>query len=296
MITATNLTKRFGDITAVNDVSFQIRKGEIFGLLGPNGAGKTTTINMMVGILKPDSGTIELEGIGNPQNPKSRQQMGNSPQALAIYEELTAEENLAFFGRLYGLAGKKLDQQVNWALELAGLTERRRNRISTYSGGMKRRLNLVCALVHDPQILFFDEPTVGVDPQSRNLIFDQIEQLRGSGRTIIYTTHYMGEAQRLCDRVAIIDHGKILDIDSVNRLIDKHGGDAVVTADLMGKPPSDVELPGELDGASLRFDSKQPFDQVAELNSRGIKFQNLHIERPDLESVFLNLTGRSLRD
>ncbi len=296
MITVTNLTKRFGDLTAVDDISFKINKGEVFGLLGPNGAGKSTTINMMVGILKPDGGSVELEGIGDPQNPASRKQLGNSPQALAIYDDLTAEENLLFFGRLYGLSGKKLNEQVSWALELAGLNSRKDSRVKTYSGGMKRRLNLVCALVHDPQVLFFDEPTVGVDPQSRNLIFDKIEQLRGSGRTIVYTTHYMEEAQRLCDRLAIIDHGKILDLDTVSNLLDRHGGDAVVTGDLIERPTAGVELPGHLEGNSLRFESKQPFDKVAELNSKGVKFQNLHVERPDLESVFLKLTGRSLRD
>ena len=296
MISVTSIKKTFDGLTAVDDVSFEIEKGEIFGLLGPNGAGKTTTINMMVGALKPDSGRVSIDGGGDPMRTDIRMKIGTAPQALAIYEDLTAEENVVFFGRLYGIRGRKLKERVSWTLELVGLTERRRDRAATYSGGMKRRLNLACSLVHDPPILLFDEPTVGVDPQSRNLIFDKIEVLRGQGRTIVYTTHYMEEAQRLCDRVAILDHGKILDLDTVDNLIDRHGGDAVVTA--LVESPSDisVSLPGQLEGDQLRFTSSRPLEEVARLNSSGIKFRSLKIDRADLESVFLNLTGRRLRD
>ena len=296
MISVTSIKKTFDGLTAVDDVSFEIEKGEIFGLLGPNGAGKTTTINMMVGALKPDSGRVSIDGDGDPMRTDIRMKIGTAPQALAIYEDLTAEENVVFFGRLYGIRGRKLKERVSWTLELVGLTERRRDRAATYSGGMKRRLNLACSLVHDPPILLFDEPTVGVDPQSRNLIFDKIEVLRGQGRTIVYTTHYMEEAQRLCDRVAILDHGKILDLDTVDNLIDRHGGDAVVTA--LVESPSDisVSLPGQLEGDQLRFTSSRPLEEVARLNSSGIKFRSLKIDRADLESVFLNLTGRRLRD
>ncbi len=296
MISVTSIKKTFDGLTAVDDVSFEIEKGEIFGLLGPNGAGKTTTINMMVGALKPDSGRVSIDGDGDPMRTDIRMKIGTAPQALAIYEDLTAEENVVFFGRLYGIRGRKLKERVSWTLELVGLTERRRDRAATYSGGMKRRLNLACSLVHDPPILLFDEPTVGVDPQSRNLIFDKIEVLRGQGRTIVYTTHYMEEAQRLCDRVAILDHGKILDLDTVDNLIDRHGGDAVVTALVESPVDISMSLPGQLEGDQLRFTSSRPLEEVARLNSSGIKFRSLKIDRADLESVFLNLTGRRLRD
>lgn len=296
MITVSNLTKRYGQLTAVDGISFQVRRGEVFGLLGPNGAGKSTAINMMVGALIPDSGSVVLEGIGDPLQPTARLQIGAAPQALAIYEELTAEENLRFFGRMYQLHGAKLKERVEWSLELAGLSDRKKEAVSKFSGGMKRRLNIVCGLVHDPQIVFLDEPTVGVDPQSRIAIFDQIDMLKKLGRTIVYTTHYMEEAQRLCDRVAIIDHGKVLDLDTVRDLLSKHGGKAVVVAELESKPSDAIELPGVCTGLSLRFESNQPFPDVLALQAKGVAFSELHIERPDLESVFLNLTGRRLRD
>ena len=183
-----------------------------------------------------------------------------------------------------------------WALEFAGLTDRRLDRVKTFSGGMKRRLNLAVALVHDPQVLFLDEPTVGVDPQSRNHIFSRVEELKSLGRTVIYTTHYMEEAQRLCDRVAIMDHGKLLDLDTVDGLITRHGGRSVVKAELV-RPPDDLNvLPAPLDGQSLRFESDRPLEDVARLSSAGVAFQTLEVARPDLETVFLSLTGRSLRD
>jgi ABC-2 type transport system ATP-binding protein len=177
-----------------------------------------------------------------------------------------------------------------------GLEDRRHSRAKTYSGGMKRRLNMAVALVHDPQAIFLDEPTVGVDPQSRNHIFQRIEQLKASGRTIIYTTHYMEEAQRLCDRVAIMDHGRILDLDRVDALIDLHGGRSVVKAELVRPPDDRSLLPAPLENLSLRFESDRPFEEVGRLSSAGIAFQSVEVARPDLESVFLTLTGRSLRD
>lgn len=296
MIKVQGVSKCYGELRAVDDVSFHISKGEVFGLLGPNGAGKSTTINMMVGALTPDSGSIDLEGYGNPLLPAARLQIGAAPQALAIYEELTAEENLNFFGRLYGLGGSRLKERVEWALELSGLADRRSDFVSKYSGGMKRRLNIVCGLVHDPQVIFLDEPTVGVDPQSRNLIFEKIELLKGLGRTVVYTTHYMEEAQRLCDRVAIVDHGKILDIGPVKALIARHGGKSVVIAELETVPPVGISLPGIRDDLHLRFESEKPFADIFALQGQGITFSSLHVEPPDLEVVFLNLTGRRLRD
>ena len=296
MIIADTIRKQFNGLVAVDDLSFSVSKGEVFGLLGPNGAGKTTTISMLVGVLQPEAGRVRIDGDGDPRQPQVRRKIGGAPQAVAIYNELTAEENLKFFGRLYGLHGAALRERVQWALDMAGLTERRRDRAKTYSGGMQRRLNLVCALVHDPAILLLDEPTAGVDPQSRNLIFERIEHLRDEGRTIVYTTHYMEEAQRLCDRVAIMDHGRMLDVDTVDALINRHGGHSSVTAELEQSPGADLTLPGTLEGQSLHFESDGPIDDIARLKASGVQFRSVHVDRPNLESVFLNLTGRRLRD
>jgi ABC-2 type transport system ATP-binding protein len=296
MIRVEHLKKRFGPVTAVDDITFAIAPGEVFGLLGPNGAGKTTTINMMVGVLKPDSGTVQIDGTADPTRPAVRRRIGNAPQSLAIYDQLTAEENLHFFGRVYGLSGTHLKQRVQWTLDLVGLADRRGDRAGTYSGGMKRRLNLACALVHDPPLLLLDEPTVGVDPQSRNLIFEKIEQLKGEGRTVVYTTHYMEEAERLCDRIAIVDAGRILALDGLDGLLKQYGGHSVVTITLAAEPPAGVALPAEPVDGTLRFESDRPLEEVARLSGAGLSFQSLHVDRPDLETVFLNLTGRSLRD
>jgi ABC-2 type transport system ATP-binding protein len=281
---------------AVDGVSFDVGRGETFGLLGPNGAGKTTTISMLVGALVPDSGSVLVNGAAKPTEAAARLAIGMAPQTLSLYEELSATENLTFFARLYQLSGAKLQERVGWALEFAELADRRRDRVKTFSGGMKRRLNLAVALVHDPQVLLLDEPTVGVDPQSRNHIFGRVEQLKSLGRTIIYTTHYMEEAQRLCDRVAIMDRGKILDLDRVDTLIDRHGGRSMVKAELARPPADTAALPAPLDGLSLRFESERPLEEVARLSTAGVAFQTLEVARPDLETVFLTLTGRSLRD
>ena len=296
MIRVEQLKKHYGDIAAVDGVTFTLADGETFGLLGPNGAGKTTTISMMVGVLSPDSGEVELANGDQPTQAAARRAIGIAPQALALYEELTAQQNLVFFARLYGLSGGRLAERVEWALDFAELQDRRRHRVNTFSGGMKRRLNMAVALVHDPQVLFLDEPTVGVDPQSRNHIFDRVDRLKDDGRTIVYTTHYMEEAQRLCDRVAIMDDGKILDVGTVDELIERHGGRSVVRAQLRRPPDDPSVLPAPLDGLSLRFDSDRPLDVVAELSTSGIALETLEVTRPDLETVFLTLTGRSLRD
>jgi ABC-2 type transport system ATP-binding protein len=296
MIQVSGLRKRFGGLTAVDGVDFEIGKGETLGLLGPNGAGKSTTIHMIVGALRPDAGSVSIDGQTNPERAAVRRRLGIAPQALSLYEELTAEENLVFFGKIYGLSGSGLKDRVRWALDFAQLAERRKDRVATYSGGMKRRLNLACALVHDPPVVLMDEPTVGVDPQSRNHIFDAIETLKSQGRTILYTTHYMEEAQRLCDRVAIMDHGRVLDLDTVDALIEKHGGKALILAEF-DQPPADVSaLPGTVEGTSLRIESDQPLEDVARLSQAGVAFRRLRVDRPDLEAVFLALTGRRLRD
>ncbi|MHC4325012.1 MAG: ABC transporter ATP-binding protein [Planctomycetota bacterium] len=303
MIKAENLKKSYGATVAVDDVSFEVQKGQTFGLLGPNGAGKTTTIQLLCGLLKPDAGTVTLDGKTDPGLIEVRTSLGVVPQVLALYQELSALENLRFFGKVYGLTGRKLKDRVDNCLEIAGLVQRSKERISKYSGGMKRRLNMVCSLLHDPPILLLDEPTVGVDPQSRNLIFETIEEMSKQGRTIIYTTHYMEEAQRLCDKVAIIDHGRILDMDSVENLITRHGGPSHIEAEVEEKSfdadkikpfVSDENI--QFDGTKIRFQTARPMESLAKLNSSGMHFNSLKVQTANLEDVFLNLTGRRLRD
>ena len=303
MIKAENLKKHYGATVALDDVSFEIQKGQTFGLLGPNGAGKTTTIKLLCGLLKPDAGTVTLDGKTDPSQIEVRLSLGVVPQALALYEELSALENLRFFGRIYGLGGRKLKERVRDCLDIAGLEQRRKERVSKYSGGMKRRLNMVCSLLHEPPLLLLDEPTVGVDPQSRNLIFDTIEGMKKQGRTIIYTTHYMEEAQRLCERVAIMDHGKILDMDTVENLIVRHGGPSHIEAEFEEKPPDSSQIKKFIDDKNMqieetkiRFQTTEPMESLAKLNRSGVRFRSLKVQTANLEDVFLNLTGRRLRD
>lgn len=281
-LTINQLTKSYGDIQAVAGVSFEIRAGECFGLLGPNGAGKSTTISMIIGVLRPDSGSVTLDGVGATTALAARRSIGLAPQALALYDELSAQENLEFFGRLYGITGSALAERVEAMLRFVDLLDRRKSRVKTFSGGMKRRLNLAAGLVHEPDILLCDEPTVGVDPQSRNAIFEIIESLKASGKTILYTTHYMEEAQRLCDRVAIIDRGRILALDSVPALVNEHGGSSEVVYTRSGK-------------AEARQATGDPIAAIRDIIASD-DIEDLQIHRPSLEAVFLNLTGRTLRD
>ena len=284
MIEICDVRKRFNSHVAVDGLSFEVRKGETFGLLGPNGAGKTTTLHMIAGVLRPDDGTIHLDGSADPTLPEVRRRLGIAPQANALYENLSGEENVTFIARMYGLRGSGLSSAVDRALALVGLTDRRTDRAAGYSGGMKRRLNLACALVHDPPVLLLDEPTAGVDPQSRNHLLDSIAELARQGRTVLYTTHYMEEAQKLCHRVGIVDHGKLLALDTVENLVANHGGRSVV----------EVEVDGETE--RRRFDSEDPLNDLTALAAKGAKVRSFRVDRPDLETVFLNLTGRRLRD
>jgi linearmycin/streptolysin S transport system ATP-binding protein len=281
VLTFDKVRKAFGPVVAVDGLSLAIRAGEVLGLLGPNGAGKSTSVSLAVGLLSPDSGTVAIDGRGNPAAAAVRARIGVAPQSLALYDLLSGEENLSFFGAVYGLSGAALAARVAWCLAFVGLEDRAADRVVTYSGGMKRRLNLAAALVHDPELLLLDEPTVGVDPQSRNQIFDNITALRQSKKTIIYTTHYMEEAERLCDRIAIIDRGRLLALGTLTELLATHGG-----------PPTLIVESG---GRSERI---QTTDPLAELNRRAAAgpLASFHVERPTLEQVFLTLTGRSLRD
>ncbi|HLA77159.1 MAG TPA: ABC transporter ATP-binding protein [Vicinamibacteria bacterium] len=281
MLRLSNLEKRFGEVTAVDGLSLSVRQGEIFGLLGPNGAGKTTTVHMAMGLLAPDAGSVEIEGHGAPTTAAVRTKLGLAPQALAVYDGLTGEENVRFFASLYGLRGGRLRERVAWALDFVGLADRKADRAEAYSGGMKRRLNLAAAVVHDPELILLDEPTVGVDPQSRNLILDNIVSLRRDGRTIVYTTHYMEEAERLCDRVAILDRGRLLAEDTVMNLIAAHAGAPVLVT--------------EIEGRELRVETPDPVGELSRLAAQG-PVGRFYVERPSLEQVFLHLTGRQLRD
>lgn len=289
MLRLSSVRKSFGDVLAVDGLSLELTKGEVFGLLGPNGAGKSTTIAMAVGLLAPDEGTVTLDDGGAPLDPRVRRRIGVAPQQIALYDELTAEENLAFFGKLYGITGQALADRVNELLALIGLTDRRCDRVKGFSGGMKRRLNLAAAIMHRPPLVLLDEPTAGVDPQSRLAIFELVRGLREQGVTILYTTHYMEEAQKLCDRVGIIDHGKLLTLGTVEELIGSHGGKSLVTVQEV-ETTDGVELVRERTVTTL-----DPAAETAMLlknaNVRGVR-----VDRPDLETVFLSLTGRSLRD
>jgi ABC-2 type transport system ATP-binding protein len=220
MLEATDLWKKYGDNTAVAGLSLTLRPGETLGLLGPNGAGKSTTVAMLCGLTAPDRGTVTIGGVpltGDESAVKRR--LGLVPQDIALYEEIGALANVKLFGALYGITGREGDERAHAALELVGLADRARDKPATFSGGMKRRLNMACALVHDPDVLLLDEPTVGVDPQSRNAIFDNLETLRSRGKALLYTTHYMEEAERLCDRIVIMDHGKVIATDTPQALL-----------------------------------------------------------------------------
>ncbi len=290
MLALRDIRRRFGSTIAVDGLSLEVRTGEVFGLLGPNGAGKSTTIAIATGLLAPDAGSVDLLGLGSPSNPKVRMHLGLAPQEITLYAELTARENLRFFADLYGVANARM--RVDELLALVELDARANDRVATFSGGMKRRLNLAAALVHDPKLVLLDEPTAGVDPQSRNRILELVRRLAGEGKTVLYTTHYMEEAAKICDRVGIVDHGRMLDVGTVAELVARHGGQSAVTV--------------ERDGAEERILTADPLAEVARQFARANsdrergevsrEVTGLRIERPDLETVFLSLTGRSLRE
>ena len=268
-----NLRKAYGGVPAVDGVSFRVEEGTIVGLLGPNGAGKTTTVSIICGLLPPDAGEVKVSGVplASDTDP-AKGRLGLVPQEVALYEELSADDNLRFFGALQRLEGPRLASRIDDVLRLTGLSERRRDRVKAYSGGMKRRLNLAAGLLHDPDVLLLDEPTVGVDPQSRNAIFENLEALRNAGKAILYTTHYMEEAERLCDRIVILDHGRVV---------------AEGTAEELGALLPRANRP-ELDAETCAA--------VALLAARGIAVPGLGGGKPRLEEVFLHLTGHALRD
>jgi ABC-2 type transport system ATP-binding protein len=309
MITVERLRKAFGDLRAVDDVSFEVRDGEIFGLLGPNGAGKTTTLSMISGVLKPDGGRVVVDGRDIWTDPLAvKRDLGVVPQSIAVYEDLTARDNLAFWGSLYGLAGSDLKRRVDEVLTHVGLADRAGDKVKLFSGGMKRRLNLCMGLLHQPKFLLLDEPTVGIDPQARLNILEVIRAVAAAGTTVLYTTHYMEEAQELCDRIAIIDHGRILTIGTLDELT-RLAGEAEVLR-LAGvfdeqqardrlQAIGGVRILQAGDGSavlSVSADGPGLLEVLPMVLASGLDLDDVSIQQPNLQSVFISLTGRELRD
>lgn len=309
ILEVSGLFKSFGKLAAVTDVSFQVEEGESFGLLGPNGAGKSTTISMLFGLLTPDKGSILVSGQTMQANPLAvKRCLGYVPQEIALYPELSAQENLAFWGRLYGLSGSNLQARIAGVLDVVGLSERARGKVGTYSGGMKRRINIAAALLHQPKLLIMDEPTVGIDPQSRNHILETVKQLNQQGMTIIYTSHYMEEVEYLCSRIGIIDHGQIIALGTVPELRRIVGEDSEIVLTVQGLAQDSLsalaQLPhvrrARLQGDDLVVVSPQPALALGGISTflaeHGISMRSIRVNEPNLESVFLHLTGRALRD
>ena len=315
-IEAKELHKAFGEVQAVQGVSFEVAVGEIFSLLGPNGAGKTTTISILATLLRPDSGDAWVMGHSVRSEPMSvKACLGVVPQEIALYEDLTARENLTFWGKMYGLRGAPLKARVDEVLEIIGLTDRAGDRVGKYSGGMKRRVNIAVALLHKPRVIFMDEPTVGIDPQSRRNILDSVVSLKDQGMTVLYTTHYMEEAQQLSDHIAIMDHGKLIAEGTQEELVQIVGEKDRITLTIQAKDGKAADawkaIPGvrqvelaEEEGEPNRRrlnlvvdDSNALLPRIFEVaQAQGVHIASVEIQEPDLETVFLHLTGRALRD
>lgn len=311
MIQVENLHKRFADLHAVAGISFEVGRGEIYGLLGPNGAGKTTTLLMLSGLLAPDEGRIRFDGIDLASHPlEVKGMLGIVPQENALYEDLSAQEHLRLWGGLYGLTGKDLTTAVERVLEWIGLTGRDREPVKNFSGGMKRRLNLGLGLVHSPRVVLLDEPTVGIDPQARLNILDVVRQVADAGTAVLYTTHYLEEAEELCDRIAIVDHGKVLAEGRLEELQKMVGGEEIVT--LHGDFDSQA-LATQLAEQSLarvlaqeegrlvlatvgQKEGRSSVDLLSKIFAEGLPMDGVSIEPPSLNGLFLKLTGRQLRD
>ncbi len=307
MIEVKDLQKSYGDLIAVDRVSFSAGAGTVFGLLGPNGAGKSTTISCLSGLLKPTAGSIRVGGFDLTKDAvKAKASLGIVPQELAIYEDLSARDNLAYWGAAYGLKGDRLKQRVDHVLNRIGLTDRAGELPKKYSGGMKRRLNFGCGLVHEPAVLLLDEPTVGVDPQSRERLFDLVREEKAKGTCVLYTTHYMEEAEKLCDELAIIDHGKIIAGGTLNGLRAEFGGNDIIrlsgSFELARVEPVLAELKAELLSLSSETlmiaikDGARVLPVVLQaISATGAEIRDTRLSEPNLESLFLKLTGKDLR-
>ncbi len=306
---ADNLTKSFGDLIAVNDLSFEVAPGETFGLLGPNGAGKTTTISMVCGLLAPDQGSVTVDEVEiRPNSTEGRELIGYVPQELALYPDMSGIDNLRFFGRLYGLRGSAAKRRIDEVLEIVGLADRAGDRVDEYSGGMQRRLNIAAGMLHQPRLLILDEPTVGIDPQSRNAILDAVAELGDSGMSVVYTTHYMEEAERLCDRVGIVDQGRLVAVGTRRELVAMIGEKSKVVVGVDGDPAAAAKIVGTIAGVSQAASADNRVEClvddgpralaaiVDQLHERGLAVSNLEIIEPSLDTVFLHITGTALRD
>jgi ABC-2 type transport system ATP-binding protein len=306
-----NLVKNYGDFIAVKGISFDIQEGEIFSLLGPNGAGKTTTISVLSTLFAPTSGDALVGGHSVAREPMAvRNLIGVVPQDLAIYDDLTARENLSFWGQMYGLSGKPLKSRIDQVLEQIGLSDKADQRIKTYSGGMKRRVNIGVGLLHKPRLLFMDEPTVGIDPQSRRLILDSVKDLNQQGMTVLYTTHYMEEAEEISDRVGIIDHGELIALGTQAELNRQVGENDTLILHLSESEKAEklaeavrnlpTVLKAEISDHNITIIAPEAEDIMApvitQANQLGVKIRSVDIQEPNLEAVFLTLTGRALRD
>ncbi|MEZ0482323.1 ATP-binding cassette domain-containing protein [Planococcus sp. SSTMD024] len=310
MLETEQLTKKFKDTVAVDDVSLVLNRGESVGLLGPNGAGKSTAIAMISTLMKPSSGDVRLNGKSVLKKPDDmRRVLGVVPQKIALYEELSAYENLKFFGRLYGLSGNKLEQRIEYVLELVGLADRKQELVKNYSGGMQRRVNLAAAMMHEPEVLIMDEPTVGIDPQSRNHLLETIRKLnRDEGMTVLYTSHYMEEVEKLCDRVYVMDHGKVIAEGTKEELKAILSDQETVLIEFDQNYPelftklSEIEgvQHATVEGQSLKLIIPRGTRMLAalfhEAERYGAQVINVNVQTPTLEDVFLRLTGRKLRD
>ncbi len=305
------LVKNFGDFPAVKGISFEIQEGEIFSLLGPNGAGKTTTISMLSTLYAPTSGDAKIGGHSVIKEPMAvRNIIGVIPQDLALYEDLNARENLVFWGQMYGLSGKSLHARVDEVLDQIGLKDRAKERVKAYSGGMKRRVNIGVGLLHKPRLLFMDEPTVGIDPQSRRAILDSVKDLNKQGMTVLYTTHYMEEAEELSDRVGIIDHGELIALGTQAELTRQVGEEETLVLHIGEDEDGEAlamslkNIPGVLQATAADHEVSVIAREAEEIitpvitraNERGIKIHSVDMREPNLEAVFLHLTGRALRD
>ncbi|MBD3221163.1 ATP-binding cassette domain-containing protein [bacterium] len=310
MISVQDLVKKYGSFVAVDHLSFEVERGELFGLLGPNGAGKTTTISVLSTLLPADGGTVVVAGCDVGRDPGGvRRRIGMVPQEIALYEDLSARDNLRFWGQLYGLSGSSLHTRVDELLEAVELTEHGRQRVSRFSGGMKRRLNLAAGLMHGPEVLFLDEPTVGIDAQARSKILDLIRRLNDDGLTVLYTTHYLEEAEQLCDRIGVIDQGRLAALGDKDELIRQIGDEDTIRFVLPPEAFDDLVAAAAAWGAIgdpeirrgrvvLRVvDGGRALPQLqAWLEARDLPLAHLEIERPNLENLYLNLTGRALRE
>ncbi len=306
-----NLVKKYGDFTAVKGISFEIQEGEIFSLLGPNGAGKTTTISVLSTLYTPSGGEATVGGFSLSRQPMEvRKLIGVVPQDLALYDDLTARENLSFWGQMYNLSGRALKARIDEVLEQIGLKEKARQRIRTYSGGMKRRVNIGVGLLHRPRLLFMDEPTVGIDPQSRRAILDSVKELNRQGMTVLYTTHYMEEAQELSNRVGIIDHGELIALGTQAELTRQVGEnetlvlhiDEAEDGEALAKAVRGLVgvLQVNVTDHTVTIITPETEELLApaitKANELNIKIRRVDIQEPNLEAVFLHLTGRGLRD